>query len=176
MKRIKYFLPLLIFIAIALFFWKGLQKDPHEIPSALIGKPVPAFNYPALTGNQPLTNKIFIGKVSLLNVWATWCPTCYAEHAVLLDIMRTPNLVIYGLNYKDDRTKAEDWIKENGNPYQAVIYDAKGTLAMDLGVYGAPETFVIDKKGIIRYKHIGAVSPNVWETKLKPLLEKLNHE
>lgn len=176
MKNIKYFLPLIIFIAIALFFWRGLEKDPHEIPSALIGKPVPTFNYPTLTGDQTVTNKIFIGQVSLLNVWASWCPTCQAEHAVLLDIMKTHSVTLYGLNYKDDKTDAEDWLNRYGNPYQAIIYDPKGSLALDLGIYGTPETFVIDKKGFIRYKHVGAVSPDVWETKLKPLVETLNRE
>jgi cytochrome c biogenesis protein CcmG/thiol:disulfide interchange protein DsbE len=176
MRNIKYFLPLIIFIAIALFFWKGLDKDPHEIPSALVGKPVPTFNSPTLIDDATVTNKIFIGQVSLLNVWATWCPTCLAEHTVLLDVKKSSPVTIYGLSYKDNKTDAEDWIKRYGNPYQTIIYDSKGLLAMDLGVYGTPETFVIDKEGIIRYKHIGAVSPDVWETKLKPLVEKLNRE
>lgn len=176
MKRIKYFLPLIIFIAIVLFFWKGLQNDPHEIPSALIGKPIPEFSYPALMGDEPVTNALFIGKVSLLNVWATWCPTCYAEHSVFLDIISTNDVPIFGLNYKDDKLSAIDWINKYGNPYQKIIFDPKGSLGMNLGVYGTPETFVIDKEGIIRYKHIGAVSPDVWEEKLKPLVEKLKRQ
>lgn len=174
---IGYFLPLIIFLTIVIFFWKGLQKDPHEIPSVLVGKSIPEFSYVSLMDkNKSITNKVFLGQVSLLNVWATWCLTCYAEHSILMDIMKSDKVVLFGLNYKDDGKEAENWMKKYGNPYKAIIFDPKGQLAIDLGVYGTPETFVIDKKGIIRYKHIGAISPNVWKDKLQPLIEALNHE
>lgn len=176
MKNIKYYLPLIIFIAIALFFWKGLAHDPHEIPSALIDKPVPEFSYLDLLEDKILTQDIFKNKISILNVWATWCPTCYADHAMMMNIAHTYDVAIFGLDYKDDKRDAINFLDQNGNPYEAVIYDPNGKLAMELGVYGTPETFVIDKKGMIRYKHIGAVSPNVWNDKLKPLLDKLKQE
>jgi cytochrome c biogenesis protein CcmG/thiol:disulfide interchange protein DsbE len=176
MKNIKYFLPLIIFIAIALFFWQGLKSDPHEIPSVLVGKPLPEFSAEALMSDEVMTQDIFKGQVSLLNVWATWCPTCYAEHSVLQEIADSNDITIFGLDYKDDKHKATKWLNINGNPYNAIIYDPQGVLAMQLGVYGTPETFVIDKQGIIRYKHIGAVSPSVWQDKLHPMVKRLSLE
>jgi len=169
----RYLIPLVLFVVIMGFLWKGLQKDPHQLPSALLDKPVPEFNYPSLlhTG-QTVTEKQFSGHVSLLNVWATWCITCHAEHSVLMDIANSKAVIIYGLNYKDDPIAAKQWLEKYGNPYQEVISDNKGTLAIDFGVYGSPETFIIDRHGIIRYKYIGAVSPNVWRDKLLPEVKK----
>lgn len=169
----RYLIPLVVFAVIMGFLWKGLHKDPHQLPSALIGKPVVAFSYPSLLDEgQVITQQQFLGHVSLLNVWATWCITCHAEHPVLMDIAQSKKVVIYGLNYKDDPQAARQWLQKYGNPYQGVILDDKGRLAIDFGVYGSPETFVIDAKGIIRYKHIGAISPDVWKDNIEPEVEK----
>lgn len=171
----RYFLPLIIFLGIAGFLWKGLKNDPHQLPSALINKPLPEFTYPSLVHEgQKITQKEFLGHVSLLNVWGTWCITCHAEHPVLMDIARSKEVLIYGLDYKDNPIVAKQWLKKYGDPYQDVISDEKGTLAIDFGVYGTPETFVIDKHGVIRYKHIGAISPDVWQDKIQPEVKKWN--
>lgn len=170
----RYLIPLILFAVIVLFFWRGLHTDPHIVPSVLIGKQVPNFNYPSLSNSsQSINEKQFLGHISLLNVWATWCITCHAEHPILMDIAQTSGISIYGLDYKDQRQAALTWLKKYGNPYKDVIYDDKGTLAINLGVYGTPETFVIDSKGIIRYKYIGAISPDVWQDTLLPEIKKL---
>ncbi len=169
----RYLIPLIIFLIITGFLWKGLQHDPHQLPSALINKPVAVFSYPSLLdAKKTLTQKQFLGHVSLLNVWATWCVSCHAEHLVLMDIARSKKVLIYGLNYKDDSNSARRWLKKYGNPYEAVISDEKGTLAIDFGVYGTPETFLIDGEGIIRYKYIGPVSLEVWQEKIAPEVER----
>jgi cytochrome c biogenesis protein CcmG/thiol:disulfide interchange protein DsbE len=172
MKTARYLIPLILFAVIMALLWKGLQKDPHELPSALINQPVAEFSYPSLLNKQPITKQQFLGHVTLLNVWATWCITCHAEHAVLMDIANSKEVVIYGLNYKDDPAAARQWLQKYGNPYQDVILDDKGTLAIDFGVYGTPETFIIDSQGIIRYKHIGAISPAAWKDKIEPEIKK----
>lgn len=174
MVVVKRMLPLVVFAILVVFLWKGLGKNPSVVPSALVGKPVPSFDYPTLMNpSQDVTNKLFLGHVSLLNVWATWCITCKAEHGQLMEIARSGVVNIYGLNYKDDRAKAVKWLKTEGDPFKKVIYDPKGNLAINLGVYGTPETFVIDKKGIIRDKVIGPISPQVWQDRLLPEIKKL---
>jgi len=172
MKLLRYFLPFLLFIVVMVFLYQGLHRDPHELPSALIGQPVKPFSYPSLLHSQPVTEKQFLGQVTLLHVWASWCTTCRAEHHVLMDIANSHKVVIYGLNYKDDPAAAKQWLEQYGNPYQAIIADTTGTLAIDFGVYGTPETFIIDSKGIVRYKYIGVISPDVWQDKIQPELEK----
>lgn len=169
----RYILPLLIFVVIVGILWKGLGQDPHRLPSTLINKPMVEFHYPTLANSsQFFSNQMLIGHVSLLNVWATWCISCQAEHAVLMEIANSKKVVIYGLNYKDTRNAAQLWLKKLGNPYQEVIFDEQGKLGIDLGVYGAPETFVIDAKGVVRHKHIGPISPSVWQEELEPLVRK----
>ncbi len=171
---IKYLLPFIIFVVIISFFWQGLNKDPHKVPSVLIGKPVPGFKYASLEhADKSITNQVFLGHVSLLNVWATWCISCRAEHPVLMDIAQSNRVVLYGLNYKDDRNAAIDWLAKFGNPYRDIIFDHKGELAINFGVYGSPETFVIDRNGVIRYKYIGPISPTAWEEEILPVIEKL---
>lgn len=175
--KLKYIIPLVIFIGILGFFWKGLTINPHIIPSVLIGKPLPQFTMPSL--NSPtkiVTNKQFRGQVILLNVWATWCTTCRAEQPIMLKIARSKKVILVGLNYKDQRPQAKQWLKQFGNPFKINIFDPKGILGTNLGVYGTPETFVIDKKGIIRDKIIGAISPNAWAHQLLPLITRLQKE
>lgn len=175
MKTLRFILPLLVFLVIIMFLWLGLKKgDPHQLPSALIGQHVPLLSAPSLLAESTtLTAGDFQGQPLLLNVWATWCVTCQAEHSVLMDIAATHKVRIFGLNYKDDLPAARQWLKNYGNPYQDVIADPQGRLAIDFGVYGTPETFVIDAQGVIRYKHVGALTWEVWQQELLPVIEKL---
>ncbi len=164
MPRLILFVPLLLFIILAGFLWKGLSIDPRELPSALIDKPFPEFTLAAL--QQPeriLTQQDFIGKPVLVNVWATWCPSCRQEHEQLLRIAATGHITIIGLNYKDERAGAQRWLQQLGNPYQFNIFDEEGMLGLDLGVYGAPETYLLDAQGIIRHRHVGVITPTAWQ-------------
>lgn len=176
-KTLKFLIPLGLFIGIAAFLFKGLGMNPREIPSPLIGKPLPAFELPrVLEPDKTLSNKDLLGKVSLLNVWATWCPSCRAEHEVLLRLARRGEVDIYSLDWKDERPKATAWLRQLGNPYAATAFDKVGRTAIDLGVYGAPETFVIDAKGMIRYKYAGPLTDQVLETEILPLVRQLKGE
>lgn len=143
----------------------------------LIGHATPAFNLPSLKKpDVKLSNQLFIGHVSLLNVWATWCVTCAEEHPVLVDIANSHIVPIYGLDYKDNRTHALQWLQHFGNPFKKIGFDGAGDVAINWGVYGTPETFVIDKKGVIRYKQIGPMTHAIWRNKLLPLVLKLKAE
>ena len=171
MQRIKLFIPLIVFAVLAVLFWRGLSIDPNAMPSALINKPVPAFYLPDLENpDHMLDQSILKGQVSLLNVWATWCPTCHAEHSFLVTLAEQ-GIPIYGINYKDDTPAAQKWLRELHNPYRATIIDKDGRLGLDLGVYGAPETYLIDKEGIIRFKQVGVVDEKVWKEKIQPLMQ-----
>jgi cytochrome c biogenesis protein CcmG/thiol:disulfide interchange protein DsbE len=173
MNRLKLFVPLVIFSALALLLWRGLSLDPAAMPSALIGKPVPAFYLPTVEDTDQFVNQdIFQGKVSLLNVWATWCPPCHVEHPYLVQLAEQ-GVHIVGVNYKDDNAAAQKWLAELHNPYTVTVVDADGRFALDLGVFGYPETYVVDKQGIIRYKHIGIVDEKVWTEILQPLIKTL---
>lgn len=173
MARLKLFIPLTIFAVLALLFWRGLSLDPSAMPSALLNKPVPEFNLPSLESPEKLLNRdIFRGEVALLNVWATWCPPCYVEHPFLVKLAEQ-GVPIVGVNYKDDIPSAQKWITELHNPYVVIILDADGRFGIDLGVSGWPETYVVDKEGVIRYKHIGVVDEKVWAQTLQPLMRSL---
>lgn len=179
MMNKKFFLPLIIFFLLIVAFFVQLQRnaqgdDPKALESALIGKPVPTKTLVDLFDeNKVYGNEIFQqGKPILLNVWATWCPTCYAEHQYLNELA-AQGIAIIGLDYKDKTDKAIKWLKDLKNPYQVVLKDEKGAFGLDLGVYGAPETFIVDGKGIIHYRHTGDVNANVWVQKLKPIYEQL---
>jgi len=151
MKRLKLFLPLIAFAGVCAFLYQGLQLEPSKLPSALLGKPFPEFVLTALRDEtKPLGRGDVVGKVALVNVWATWCPSCRVEHHFLNEIVEKFGVVIYGVNYKDERDKAQQWLENLGNPYRLSIYDDTGSLGIDLGVYGAPETYVIDHNGMIR--------------------------
>jgi cytochrome c biogenesis protein CcmG/thiol:disulfide interchange protein DsbE len=174
-KPLIILLPLVVFLLLVILFWQGLGKDPHEVPSALIGKTVPTFTIATLEGST-FTNKDFAHKVILLNVWASWCVTCRAEHQMLDIIHNQYHVPMYGLDYKDKRDTAIGWLENFGNPYQAVLFDDKGQLGINLGVYGVPETFVIDKQGIIQYKQIGEINQRNWKSTLWPLVQKLQRQ
>ena len=168
----KLWLPL-SFIALIALLGIGLSLNPREVPSPLIGKNAPPFELPRLDDPaKTFTQKEMLGKVWVLNVWASWCPPCLAEHPVVTDISKSVPVV--GLNYKDSRDDALPWLARNGNPYQLSVYDAKGRIAIDYGVYGVPETYLIDQKGVIRYKHIGPLTPEVAQKKLLPKVKELS--
>lgn len=174
---IKYLLPVILFFVLCGFLFIGLYKDPSEVPSPLIGKAVPEFSLPTLHDDSIyFTNNEFLGKVSVLNVWGTWCFACKQEHSALLELARRKIAPIYGLNYKDDAAKAKVYLRDFGNPFEANAFDGAGRVAIDWGVYGAPETFLIDKKGIIRYKHIGPLSMTDLDNKIQPLILQLKNE
>lgn len=172
---IRYLLPLGLFIGLVIIFIYGLQHDPRRVPSPLIDKPAPEFDLPTL--KDPQTNlqlQDLKGKVSLLNVWASWCVACRTEHPVLIEATtKHPVLNLYGLNYKDKREDASQWLERLGNPYIENAFDETGSISIDYGVYGAPETFIIDKQGIIRYKHIGPISKEQLETIILPMVKEL---
>jgi cytochrome c biogenesis protein CcmG/thiol:disulfide interchange protein DsbE len=170
----KVWLPL-AFIALIGLLAAGLRLNPREVPSPLVGKPAPHFELPRL--DQPgrtFTQKDMLGKVWILNVWASWCPPCLVEHPVITDIAKSGLAPVIGLNYKDAREDAVPWLARNGDPYQLSVHDAAGRIAIDYGVYGVPETYVIDRKGVIRYKHIGPLTPEIAQKKLGPLVKELN--
>ena len=173
MKRFFLFLPLILALVLGVVLFAGIGKDPTTLESALIGKPVPDFALESLQDpEQQLDNSLLKGKVQLLNVWATWCPACRDEHGDLLWLAREQGVSIIGLDYKDNREDALGWLTTLGNPYQTVIYDPRGTLGFDLGVYGAPETFVIDAGGVVLYRHVGVVNRKVWEQILLPIINE----
>ena len=171
----RYLLPLGIFVVIAVFLGVGLRLDPREVPSALINKPAPAFSLPQLhQPAQTFSHDEMKGKVWLLNVWASWCVACRDEHPVLVELARSGTIPIVGLNYKDYRADGLRWLKQFGDPYRLSVYDRDGRIGIDYGVYGVPETFLIDKNGIIRYKRIGVVTPEILRDKILPLVKELN--
>ncbi len=170
----RFLLPLAIFLILVVFLGIGLTLNPRQVPSPLIDKPAPAFRLPQLyDSNKTLSSEENLGKVWMLNVWASWCVACRDEHPVLVELSKLGIVPIYGLNYKDQRDTALQWLKQYGNPYEASIVDADGKVGIDYGVYGVPETYVIDKQGIIRYKHIGPVTVESLKDKILPLIEKL---
>lgn len=172
MKRLKLFIPLFVFIVLAIFLYIGLGKNPNDVPSALVGKPLPVLSLPLLSQEGQISSSELIGKPFLLNVWATWCPTCINEHPFLMTLAEQ-GVPIVGLNYKDDDNKAVRWLKQLGNPYTHNLVDADGRMGLNLGVYGAPETFIVDAQGIIRMRHAGDLNERVWASKLEPVFADL---
>jgi len=174
-KVLKFLIPLAIFFTLVGFLFKGLYLDPREVPSPLIDKPAPEFALTQLDKpEQTIRRADLLGKVWMLNVWASWCEACREEHPHIVEFARLKALPIYGLDYKDQREPAEQWLAERGNPYDASLFDASGRVGIDFGVYGVPETFIIDKQGVIRFKQIGALTPEVLAGTVLPLLRKLN--
>ena len=172
MKR--YLLPLLVFVVMVGFLAVGLQLKPREVPSPLINKAAPAFNLPLLAApDKTLSAQDLRGQVWILNVWASWCVACRVEHPLLVEFAKTTTVPIYGLNYKDKRDDAQRWLANFGDPYKQSLSDTEGLVGIDFGVYGVPETFVIDKAGVIRLKHIGPVTPEVLAGTILPLIKKL---
>lgn len=177
MNKLIRFLPLVLFIALGIVLYRGLFLNPQAIPSALIGQPMPSFNLPQLSNKEvSLSEKDLKGKIVLLNVWGTWCVYCKYEHPYLVDIAKSGRVSLYGLNYKDDRADAMQWLKDYEDPYQFSIFDQLGKLGIELGVTAAPETFVIDGQGIIRMKYVGPIDGKVWQERFLPVIELIEKE
>ncbi len=177
MKHLVRYIPLALFMILGLLLYRGLFLNPQAMPSAMINKPLPDFNLTLLLDESKQVSKVDLkGKIILLNVWATWCPTCRTEHPYLLQLARNPRVSLYGINYKDEREAAQRWLVELKNPYQFTLFDQQGDLGLDLGVFGAPETFVIDHKGLIRKRFAGAINGNVWRQEFLPLITTIEAE
>lgn len=171
------FIPLGVFVLLVILLTLGFGlKDPHFLPSELIDKPFPEFTLADLHEDRMITHQALKGRISLVNVWATWCPSCLLEHPVLTRIAADEDIPLIGINYNDDTVKARGWLTRHGNPYQFHIVDDTGQLAIKLGVYGAPETYIVDAAGVIRYRHVGAVNAQVWEDTLAPAIQLIEEE
>jgi cytochrome c biogenesis protein CcmG/thiol:disulfide interchange protein DsbE len=174
MKSLRFLIPLALFVALAWFLYAGLSLNPREVPSPLIGKPAPAFALPRLDDpTQTVKREDLLGKVWVMNVWASWCAPCREEHPLVIALAKQRNVPVIGLNYKDRPGDARNWLERLGNPYAATLIDFDGKVGIDFGVYGVPETFVIDAQGLVRFKHVGALTPQVISQKLEPLLKEL---
>ncbi len=178
MRYLRFLIPFGLFVALAIFLGVGLNRDPHVLPSPLVGKPAPAFNVPRLAATEGADAGRFSpadmkGKVWLLNVWASWCVSCRVEHPLLVELARSGLVPLVGLDYKDAPADARRWLAERGDPYLLSAVDADGRVGIDYGVYGVPETYVIDKNGTIRYKQIGPVSADVLQETILPLVREL---
>ena len=175
MKYLKFLIPMAMFLVLVLFLGAGLKLDPREVPSPLIGKPAPAFALARLDDPaQTIRRDDLLGQVWMLNVWASWCVACREEHPLLVEFAKSKMLPIYGLNYKDQPAAGQKWLRDFGNPYKASLTDLDGRVGIDFGVYGVPETFIIDRQGVVRFKQIGPVTPEVIRTKIEPLVRQLN--
>jgi len=181
MNRLKLFLPLILFAALTGLFWVMQQRiqsgdyDPQALPAARLNQSLPEFSLPDLRTGEAMDQEHWRGRVALINVWATWCPACHYEHPWLMELQEQ-GVVIYGVDYKDETDKARDWLAEKGDPYTAVVEDRMGRLGLDLGVTGAPETYVLDARGRIRFRYQGALDEEVWRRHFEPLLAALADE
>jgi len=175
MKRWMLLVPLALFALVAVFLYRGLSLNPAELPSAMIDKPFPAFALAASDDGRTLTRADLLGKPALVNVWATWCVACRVEHP-LLNELAGQGVRIIGINYKDDTAAARKWLREYHNPYVFDISDVDGSLGLNLGVYGAPETFLIDAQGVIRHKYVGVIDATVWREQLASRYQALLQE
>ena len=174
MKTLRYLLPLGLFIVLVGFLWTGLARDPHEVPSPLVNQPAPAFLLARLDDPaQKLGPADMKGQVWLLNVWASWCVSCRVEHPLLVALAKSNVVPVIGLNYKDTTELGRAWLADNGDPYKLSVVDADGRVGIDWGVYGVPETFVIDKNGVIRFKQIGPITTESLQQKILPLVREL---
>lgn len=170
----KFLLPLLAFLLLVGLFVIGLTKDPSRIPSPLVGNPAPEYALPSLRDPAVMTGSAdFAGQVALVNIWATWCPGCRQEHGFLMELAAEDILPIYGLNWRDNRPDALKWLQALGNPYVHSAFDVDGRVGIDWGAYGAPETFLVDKNGMVVHKHIAPLTREIWDRDFLPLLEQL---
>ena len=176
MNRVTHFLPFIFFISLIVLLFSFLDKDEDQLRSVLLDKNFPDFSLPKLESQEIVTGQDFSELPLLLNVWATWCIACRVEHPFLMQLKEESVVKIYGLNYKDQREKAIKLLDQIGNPYEFSIFDQKGKLALDLGVYGAPETFLVDEKGVIKVRHVGVLTKEVWEKKFKVILDEFKED
>ncbi|MBP2311404.1 DsbE family thiol:disulfide interchange protein [Azospirillum soli] len=174
MRRLIFLLPLLLFVGVGVAFFLGFERDPRNIPSALIDKPVPAFDLPPLPGRKEgLSNATLKGDVTLVNVFASWCIPCKVEHPVITRLAREQGVTVRAINHKDKAEDALAWLQRNGDPYASIGADLDGRASIDWGVYGVPETFLVDRQGRIRFKHVGPLTPQVVEEQILPLVKQL---
>lgn len=174
MRRLLYLLPLLLFVGVGVAFFLGFERDPRDIPSALIDKPVPAFALPPLPGRSDgLSADSLKGEVTLVNVFASWCIPCKAEHPIITRLAREQGVTVHAINHKDKAEDALAWLTRNGDPYKRIGADLDGRVSIDWGVYGVPESFLVDRQGRIRYKHVGPLTPQVVEEQILPLVKEL---
>ena len=172
---LRFIIPLAVFLVLVGFLAAGLKLDPRAVPSPLIGKPAPGFALPRLDDpNTTIQRDAMLGKAWVLNVWASWCGPCRDEHPHIVAFAKTRQAPVIGLNYKDKRDDARAWLKQLGDPYELSLSDLDGRVGINFGVYGVPETFVIDKQGVIRFKHVGPITPEVLQSRVVPLLKELN--
>lgn len=174
-RLLKSLIPLAIFAGLAIFFAIGLTRDPTQLPSELIDRPLPEFEMTTLSG-EAVTHDKLLGEPSLLNVFGSWCVACLIEHPLFMELTEDPDFKLVGVNWRDTREDANRWLTRHGDPYDLILFDPESRLAIDLGVTGAPETFVLDAKGQIRYKHTGPVSADDWANTLRPLIQSLRAE
>ncbi len=165
LSRARFLVPLATFLVIGVFLYRSLSIDPTDMPSALVGKALPQFHLPSLEDGRFLNRENLFGRPGLINIWATWCAACAVEHPFLMQLAEL-DIPIFGINYKDNPASARNWLADLGNPYVFNVVDEEGRLGLDLGVYGAPETFFVDHNGIIRYRHVGIINEEIWQSKL----------
>ena len=171
---VRYLVPVIVFAALIGVFYVALYKDPTELPSALIGKPAPEFNLTRLfKPDEHFSPDTMKGKVWILNVWASWCESCRYENPLFLQLASTSDVPVYGLNYKDKPEDAKQWLEQYGNPYKLVAVDGNGYVGINFGIYGVPESFIIDKQGIIRLRHAGPITREIWRKDFLPLIKEL---
>ena len=177
-KRLIYLLPLGIFLILAVYFAVGLTKDPRKLPSTLINREVPAFNLPAIQGyERGFSSKDLLGQVTLVNIFGSWCVACLAEHPFLMKLKKDNVIPIYGIDWREKSDgAATKWLQRHGDPYTLIGDDRDSRVSIDFGVTGAPESFIVDKKGVVRYKHIGPIYPETWADTLLPIVEELRKE
>lgn len=177
MPRLSFLLPVAAIVVLIAFLGYGLTRDPSVIPSALIGQPAPEFAVPRLQQpDQLITNDVFAGQVSVLNVWASWCVACRAEHPLVEELASRSDAQVLGLNYKDERADAMGWLARYGNPFAAIPFDYNGTVGIDWGVAAVPETFIIDRAGVVRFKQVGPIDRDTLEQQMLPLIQRLQNE
>lgn len=175
MSKLKYFIPVIAFVGLALMLWRGLYLDPKELPSMLIDKPLPEFAMTTVE-DSTISNADLPDGMFLLNVWGSYCLPCLVEHPTLMRLAEEGEIPVVGINYKDRKELALDWLDTNGNPFEFSIYDDLGRLGIDLGVYGAPETYLVDANGVIRYRHVAVLDEQVWQEVFEPAIAELNAE
>jgi len=171
--RLRGLIPLVGFAGLFASLAYGLTRDPRILPSELIERPFPTFALDNLEKDTVLDDAVFEGRVSLVNIFGSWCVSCTVEHPQLMDISQSPDIQMVGVDWRDTRENANRWLSENGNPYDVIIFDPDSHLIVDLGVVGAPETFIVDQNGDIRYKHVGIITPDDWKSDLRPIVESL---
>lgn len=177
MSRLKLFIPVIVFFALAVILWRGLYLDPRTLPSVLIDKPLPEFALPTVEFGDTVIGKADLpDEPFLLNIWGSYCLPCLQENPILMAAAQDDLIPIVGINYKDKLNLAQLWLDDNGSPFEFSILDESGRLGIDLGVYGAPETFVVDGNGVIRYKHIGAINYEIWEDEIMPAIAAVKAE